>query len=188
MNYRKPFVAIVALLGLSSLLSGQGAAPKNEALAEAPKAVLGITEKDLKAHLMTLAGDGYEGRLTGTPGQESATEYIAEAFARSGLKPLGDKNADGSRGWFHTYDITTVSLDTKDGLFLQDRAVCKRPCWLLPSTYLSGERNLELEGKLQLLKLGRGRRFNFNIKKNHIPVVLLIRTRRKTTPWTSTAP
>ncbi|MBT5378994.1 MAG: M28 family peptidase [Opitutae bacterium] len=51
-----------------------------------------ITVKDLKKHIETLASDKFEGRLTGTQGAHLATDYVAQNFHRTGLKPAGDKN------------------------------------------------------------------------------------------------
>jgi hypothetical protein len=41
-------------------------------------------EKDVKA----LAGEGFEGRETGTPGEEKAARYIVSEMRRAGLEPL----------------------------------------------------------------------------------------------------
>ena len=48
-----------------------------------------------------LADDRLEGRLTGSPGADSAAAYIARRFAEAGLSPGGD-------GWFQDF---TVSAD-----------------------------------------------------------------------------
>ena len=49
-----------------------------------------IREEDLRAHVARLADEEMEGRLTGTVGEELATEYVARWFERFGLKPGGD--------------------------------------------------------------------------------------------------
>ena len=43
------------------------------------------------AHVKTLADDSLEGRQTGTDGYRKATSYVAEQFARAGLKPAGTR-------------------------------------------------------------------------------------------------
>src|SRR5690242_5763027 len=49
------------------------------------------TRANLKKHISTLAGDAYEGRETGTKGEEMAMNYIIGQFKEIGLKPMGDK-------------------------------------------------------------------------------------------------
>lgn len=48
-----------------------------------------IREEDLRADLFFLAGDHFRGRLTDTPENELASDYIASRFARMGLKKVG---------------------------------------------------------------------------------------------------
>ncbi len=52
-----------------------------------------ITEGELRAHVRYLASDELEGRDTGSAGERLAGEYLAQAFARYGLEPMGE---DGS--------------------------------------------------------------------------------------------
>jgi aminopeptidase YwaD len=49
------------------------------------------TKAKLKAHISTLASDAYEGRETGTKGEEMAMNYIIGQFKQIGLKPMGEK-------------------------------------------------------------------------------------------------
>ena len=66
----------------------------------------GITVADLKRHVGTLASEAMEGRLTGTPGEQRATQYVADVFAALGLAPAGE---DGS--WFQPFTFTAgISL------------------------------------------------------------------------------
>src|ERR1041384_1672921 len=46
---------------------------------------------NLKKHISTLASDLFEGRETGTKGEELASEYIIDQFKDIGLKPMGEK-------------------------------------------------------------------------------------------------
>ena len=41
------------------------------------------------SHVEALAGDGMEGRNTGSPAHKRAAEYVAEQFKRAGLEPAG---------------------------------------------------------------------------------------------------
>jgi hypothetical protein len=52
-----------------------------------------ITKEDLSAHLHVLASDEYEGRETGTPGNEKAAKYIADHFKSLGLPAIGVENS-----------------------------------------------------------------------------------------------
>ncbi len=54
-----------------------------------------VSEADLRAHIEILASDAFEGRKPGTEGEAKTVQYIAERWARSGLKPAA---TDGS--WF----------------------------------------------------------------------------------------
>src|SRR5436190_20895606 len=46
---------------------------------------------NLKKHISTLASDAFEGRETGTKGEQLALDYIISQFKEIGLKPLGQK-------------------------------------------------------------------------------------------------
>ncbi|HEX5708581.1 MAG TPA: hypothetical protein VFX96_14855, partial [Pyrinomonadaceae bacterium] len=47
----------------------------------------------LRAHVTLLASERLDGRKTGTPGAESAAEYVASEFRKYGLAPGGDSGA-----------------------------------------------------------------------------------------------
>jgi hypothetical protein len=48
-----------------------------------------IRVADLKADLFFLAGDGFKGRLVGTPENAMAAEFVRSRFERAGLRPAG---------------------------------------------------------------------------------------------------
>ena len=52
-----------------------------------------ITPDGLRKHLTILASDEYEGRETGTPGNELAANYIANHFKSLGLPTVGEDNS-----------------------------------------------------------------------------------------------
>jgi hypothetical protein len=60
----------------------------------APKHIT-LTDEQLKAnlkkHISTLASDAFEGRETGTKGEQLASDYISSQFKEIGLKPKGEK-------------------------------------------------------------------------------------------------
>ncbi|NRB74657.1 MAG: M28 family peptidase [Verrucomicrobiales bacterium] len=60
-----------------------------------------IVEDDIRKHLAYLASEELQGRLTGTVGEITATQYVADYFERLGLEPAGD---DGS--FFQPFEFT----------------------------------------------------------------------------------
>src|SRR4026209_2114746 len=61
-----------------------------------------IDAKAYLEHVKFLASDELEGRGDGSPGLESAAEYIAAKFREAGLEPAGE---DG--GFFQRFEMTT---------------------------------------------------------------------------------
>lgn len=61
----------------------------------APSFAKGVSEADLREHIAVLASDEFEGRKPGTEGETKTVKYIAEQWAKVGLKPAA---SDGS--WF----------------------------------------------------------------------------------------
>ncbi|MFS2005302.1 M20/M25/M40 family metallo-hydrolase [Duganella sp. CT11-25] len=58
------------------------------AFAQAPaKALAAVSEKDLLAHIKTLASDEFEGRAPGSPGEVKTVAYLQQEFKKLGLKP-----------------------------------------------------------------------------------------------------
>lgn len=52
-----------------------------------------ISKKDISDHLHILASDAYEGRETGTEGNDKAAAYIADQFKAIGLPAIGMENS-----------------------------------------------------------------------------------------------
>ena len=52
-----------------------------------------ISAKDLSKHLTILASDEFEGRETGYPGNDKASEYISDFFDHLDLPKIGDNNS-----------------------------------------------------------------------------------------------
>ncbi len=71
-----------------------------------------ITADQIRDDIRYLASDALEGRLTGTPGNEKAAEYIEEVMEKAHLKPAGD---DG--GYFQKFDfVSSVKLGSGNAL------------------------------------------------------------------------
>ena len=89
------------------LIAACGALPAQKQAATTPAAVFDAAQ--IKSEIAYLASDELRGRGSGEPGNEKAAQYVAQAFQRSGLKPLGtgrqrDPNArpDGS-GYYQPF-------------------------------------------------------------------------------------
>lgn len=71
-----------------------------------------ISRDDAQKHVVYLASDKLQGRLTGTEGEKLATQYAADAFHSFGLQPAAP---DG--GWFQEFPFTSgVELGPKNSL------------------------------------------------------------------------
>jgi Zn-dependent M28 family amino/carboxypeptidase len=73
-----------------------------QSLAVAPTTALSASERELsesvrldtiREMVASLSADDMQGRGTGQPGGDKAAQFIADKFARLGLKPLGDKGS-----------------------------------------------------------------------------------------------
>ena len=72
-------------------------------------ATASITAADLRREVAHLASDAMGGRLTATPGNEAAAQYIAEQFRRHGLR--------GAGGSFrHTVDLVVAAQEAGNAL------------------------------------------------------------------------
>lgn len=96
-NRHKPLALLLAILLVASNALGwtQSAAPAiaRALSAEEQKLVDSISIASIKETVNALAADEMQGRGTGQPGGDKAAAYIADRFAKLGLKPLGDKNS-----------------------------------------------------------------------------------------------
>lgn len=90
-----------ALLAAAPSLAAQDAAPHIEA----------ITAARMRADLMFLAGDGFRGRLTDTPENALALEWVKARFEWLGLKPMAPGGS-----YFAPYSLMTSSLGTANEL------------------------------------------------------------------------
>ena len=70
-----------------------------------------IRKLDLRADLFYLAGDGFRGRLTNTPENQLAAEFIQARFERLGLEPAGPGGS-----YFQPYHLMTATLGAENRL------------------------------------------------------------------------
>ena len=91
----------IATLLTAFLPGAEPTAPRNES----------ICQRDLKADLFFLAGDRFRGRLTATPENDLASEFIASRFERLGLERVGDGGS-----YYHHFNLVTSSLGPSNSL------------------------------------------------------------------------
>ena len=91
--------ALVVFLATAVTLPAQKRAPELDS----------IRQSDMKADLTFLASDAMAGRLTDTPQNALAAEWIASRFERLALKPVGD---DGT--YYQKYNLVVASLGAEN--------------------------------------------------------------------------
>ena len=74
-----------------------------------------IKEEEMRADLTFLASDSMRGRLTDTPENRLAAEWIAARFARLGLKPIGDGNS-----YYQNYSLATATRGGESRLVIDN--------------------------------------------------------------------
>jgi len=101
--------AAIATAVLSvSTLSAQQSAP----------GIGSIKKEEMRADLFFLASDSMQGRLTDTPENKLAAEWIAARFARLGLKPAGDEGT-----FYQTFNLVTATRGDGNALALRASAL-----------------------------------------------------------------
>lgn len=73
-----------------------------------------ISAADLTKHLTILASDEYEGRETGTAGQEKAAEYIENHFKSIGLPPIVNGDSYQQKIAFTAENWTKIDLNINE--------------------------------------------------------------------------
>ena len=108
-----------SLISIATLLAALG--PGSEPSAPCNQS---IRQQDLKADLFFLASDAFQGRLTGTAGNNLAAQFIASRFERLELKRMGSEGT-----YFHPFLLSTATLGpsnkmevTRDEVTLRLRA------------------------------------------------------------------
>ncbi len=142
------------------LLLAAIAAAQTPAVPAPPKAMDTILSKELLAHATFLASDELGGRLTGSPGQQAAADYIARHFESLMLEPLGDE-VDGKRTWLQSYGIARTAVTAATRLKVGTIELANgfavlgaKPC------------DLRLDGKLRFCGLGRLRGANADLPED----------------------
>lgn len=92
------FLLGTALLAPATLVAQATSSEQAALPAGAPAAMESIQADELLRHAKFLASDQLMGRLTGSPGQIAAANYIAGHFKKLGLEPLGDPKQSAEQG------------------------------------------------------------------------------------------
>jgi Tol biopolymer transport system component len=103
-NHEAALARLAASPAFTKHAAAEPAPSPSPLTAEAPTAATttpDFTEADLRQHITYLASDALQGRLTGTPGEQAATQYVADHFASWGLQPAGDNGT-----WFQDFEFT----------------------------------------------------------------------------------
>jgi hypothetical protein len=135
---------IHSLIGLAILTTAlppenRSSAPRNDS----------ICQRDLKADLFFLAGDGFRGRMTATPENDLASQFIASRFERLGLKRIG---ADGTH--FQPFHLCTATLGATNRLEVVRSGV--KPRFQLRQDFSPLNFSASAEAKGELVFVGYG--------------------------------
>jgi hypothetical protein len=119
-----------------------------------PAAMALIGSKELLKHATFLSSDALQGRLTGSPGQAAAAEYIEAHFAKLGLEPLGDVLEDDdtssqARSFVQHYGIKRT--------FVKDSELQFGETKLKYGFAVLGGREMKVASKAKLQFVGVGR-------------------------------
>ena len=90
-----------ALASLRSAKDKPLVATEKPPMPDVSKTSAEVRAEDMRQHVVWLANDALDGRLTGTEGEKLATQYVADVFNQVGLLPFGDKDS-----WFENFDFT----------------------------------------------------------------------------------
>ncbi|MBI1873721.1 MAG: M28 family peptidase, partial [Acidobacteria bacterium] len=102
LRVRRVWISLIgSTVVAGAVLVAQERAPQTESIRAA----------DLRADLFFLAGDALQGRLTGTPTNLLAGDYLKSRFERMGLKPAGPGGS-----FFQEYNLAIATLGDGNGL------------------------------------------------------------------------
>jgi hypothetical protein len=103
---------IILIFATTAIATAQQRAPEIES----------IRQSDMKADLTFLASDAMAGRLTDTPQNGLAAEWIASRFERLGLKPVGDAGT-----YYQKYNLVVASLGAENTMTVGGKATHAGP-------------------------------------------------------------
>lgn len=98
-----------------------------------------ISQKYLRNDLAYLTADQRAGRLTLTPGNQEAIDWVVTQFKQAGLKPA---NGDS---YLQTFNVIEYQTDTKN-TFIQMKRGDKTKTWKKPDIYSNYFRDINISG------------------------------------------
>lgn len=138
------FLLLPVLLGFVSGVQAQYAPPADHSVKYAEM----VTGDQMSEYLHVLASDDFEGRETGTPGNDKAAHYIADQFKKMGIPPVPALNGYFQKTVFSNISIENASLKINDLTFSHLRD------FIIPMETMPGE-HLTYKGD-EILFLGYG--------------------------------
>ncbi|HEY6211205.1 MAG TPA: M28 family peptidase [Vicinamibacterales bacterium] len=103
-------VSAILVVDLQAQIGEPTRTPRGGAETRAPQNE-SIRQEDLRADLFFVAGDSLRGRLTDTPENRVAADYIRSRFERMGLKAAAPNNS-----FFQNYNLMTATLGEGNSL------------------------------------------------------------------------
>jgi len=130
-----------------------------------------ITGERIKNHLATIASDDFEGRETGTEGNNKAAQYIADRLAAAGIEPPADRSNHYQKVYFTHYSFEESAL-----------SIAGEPAKHLWTYYMPPDRTRDVDITAEeIYFLGYGINDNKDsdykkVKNNHIKVAVIYLT------------
>ena len=112
-----------------------------------------IRESDLRANLNFIAGDGLQGRMSLTPGDDAAAEWVEAEFAKAGLQPLAT-DAAGKPSFLSAVPLVEYKPDVSATLLSVTRANGIQQEWRAPVVSSSFRANVDVSGGLVYVGYG----------------------------------
>ncbi len=111
--YSKHTIALIAAIVLAFMTVMNNIGPR----ATMMRVAFAYDEQRAYATIAELAGDKYDGRRAGSPGEWAAAEWIATQFRDLGLEPMGE---DGT--YFQEFPVNYQNLSAIPTLVIEDQA------------------------------------------------------------------
>lgn len=151
-----PIVSVFSAVAFSASLEAQVVEQPQAVVAESlspPAGLEAIGRAELLKHATFLSSDALMGRLTGSPGQVAAADYITNHFEQLGLEPLGDVIDEGGddRSYLQHYGIKRTYVKDSELVFGDANLVNGF------AVFGGDEVNVETKGQLKFCGFGRTR-------------------------------
>lgn len=112
-----------------------------------------IREDDLRANLTFIAGNGLEGRMSLSPGDDAAAEWVASEFAKAGLEPIAT-DASGKPSFLEPVPLIEYKPDPSATLLSFSRSGGEQRAWHEPVVSSAFRENVDASGGLVYVGYG----------------------------------